>query len=229
MRRFIAIVTILIVWLTAIPGSYAQSHYRSRLFAGVHGGVDVSRVFFTPSVRQKMAVGATAGVAFRYVEESHFGLQAEINLAQRGWSEDFYPNTALHYQRTINYIDIPVLAHIYFGRRGRFFANLGPQVNFCIGESISANFDINNISSVADFPAYRQTEQLLTPVERKVDYGICAGLGGEFSITPRNSISLEVRFYYGLGHIFSVSRTTTFRGANQMSVAATIGYMFRFK
>lgn len=227
-RRIHLLVVAISAMLLGGVGASAQGHFRSRLFVGVHGGVDMSRVFFTPSVKEKMPLGATAGLMFRYVEESHFGLQAEVNMAQRGWEENYDP-TQLHYRRTINYIDVPVLAHIYFGRRGRFFANIGPQVSFCIGESTSANFDINNPSSVPDFPAYRQTAQLVRPVERKVDYGICAGMGAEFSITPRHALALEVRFYYGLGHIFNVERNGTFRGANQMTLAGTLGYIFRCK
>lgn len=211
------------------PDSYAQTHYSSNVSIGVKGGMDMSRMFFNPTVRQNFKFGATAGAMIRYVEEDHFGLIAELNFSQRGWKENFeeYP---FNYSRTLNYIELPVLAHIYFGRRGRFFFNAGPQISYFLGESTKADFNPEEINSIEGFPIKgRENKQLTMPVEKKFDYGICAGLGGEFNINPRNSISLEVRFYYGLGNIYSSRRTDNFRASNQMSLAATIGYWLRVK
>lgn len=207
--------------------SLAQTHYTSNISIGVKGGADLSRVSFTPSVKQSFALGMNGGVTFRYIEENHFGLIAEVNFEQRGWSENFeeYP---YEYTRTLNYVQIPFLAHIYFGRRGKFFFNAGPEIGFLLGESTSANFDYNNVSQIPNFPL-RTTYQYQLAAENKVDYGISAGLGGEFNLNRRNSIYIEGRFYYGLGNVLRSGRTEKFRGSNSMSVMASIGYWFRVK
>lgn len=207
----------------------AQTHYSSNISVGVKGGVDLSRVMFTPSVKQGFLLGGNVGVTFRYIEENHFGLIAEVNWEQRGWKENFeeYP---FEYSRTIDYIQIPFLAHIYFGKRGRFFFNAGPEIGFRIGESTKANFDYNNLSSVTGFPtSLRTTYQYQMAAENKVDFGISAGLGGEFSLNRRNSIYIEGRFYYGLGNVLKSGRTENFRGSNSMSIMASVGYWFRVK
>ncbi len=206
-----------------------QTHYSSNVAVGVKGGVDLSRVMFTPSIKQSFLLGANAGLTFRYIEENHFGLIAEVNFEQRGWKEDFeeYP---FEYSRTVDYIQIPLLAHIYFGGRGRFFLNLGPEIGFRIGESTKANFDYNNIASIPDFPSsIRNTYQYQMAAENKVDFGISAGLGGEYNITKRNSLYLEARVYYGLGNVLKSGRTEHFRGSNSLSIMASIGYWFRIK
>lgn len=204
-----------------------QTHYNSNISIGVKGGMDLSRVNFTPSVRQGFLLGGNVGVTFRYIEENHFGLIAEVNFEQRGWKEDFeeYP---FSYSRTINYIQIPFLAHIYFGRRGRFFFNAGPELGFMIGESTKSNFDYKNISGVSGFPR-RTTYQYLEAADPKVDFGISAGLGGEFFINKKNSVYLEGRFYYGLGNVLKSGRTENFRGSNSMSIMISAGYWFRVK
>lgn len=228
-KVIIGIISVLVSAGSAVDTVHAQTHYASNVALGVKGGVDLSRVMFTPSVKQGFAMGMNAGLTFRYIEENHFGLIAEINYEQRGWKEDFetYP---FEYTRTINYIQIPFLAHIYFGRRGKFFFNAGPEVGFKIGESTSANFDYNNLGSVKDFPSgLRTTYQYQLAAENKIDYGISAGLGGEFSLNKRNSIYLEGRFYYGLGNVLKSGRTEKFRGSNSMSVMASVGYWFRIK
>lgn len=218
------------VMLCLCGSAFAQTHYSSNVSIGVRGGADISRVFFSPSVRQKMMnPGMTAGVMVRYIEENHFGLIAELNFVQRGWKENF-EEAPYDYKRTLNYIELPVLAHIYFGRRGKFFFNAGPQVALFLGESTSANFDPKDMASLPDFPYNnRMNEQMLMDVTQKIDYGISAGLGGEFNINPRNSISLEARFYYGLGNIFPSKRIDTYSASNQMSISLALGYWFRIK
>jgi hypothetical protein len=207
----------------------AQTHYASRVSVGVKGGVDFSRIFFNPSVTQKMAMGAVAGLQIKYVEESHFGLIAELNLEQRGWKEDF-EETQYSYKRTVNYIQIPVLAHIYFGNRGQFFFNAGPEIGFKIGESTSTNFDVANISSLPDMPSKKlNTDEMFMDADQKIDYGISVGLGGEFFVNPRHSVLLEARFYYGLGNVLKSGRQESFSASNSMSVMATLGYFFRIK
>lgn len=207
----------------------AQTHYKSNIAVGAKGGADLSRVFFNPSVRQSFKVGGTAGLMFRYVEESHFGLIAELNFVQRGWKENF-EGAPYNYSRTFNYIELPVMAHIYFGRRGKFFFNAGPEIAYMLSESSSANFNVDNMLTLPDFPNTNRTNaQMTMPRKNKIDYGIAAGLGGEFNINRRNSLCIEIRFYYGLGNVFGAKRTDIFNASNQMSLLATLGYWFRIK
>lgn len=221
-----AVVIVMAVFGTS--RSEAQTHYSSNVSVGIKGGMDFSRVFFSPSVKQSFQPGVTFGATFRYIEENHFGLIGEVNFVQRGWKEDF-EGAPYEYKATTNYVEIPILAHIYFGNRGRFFFNAGPQVAFFLGESRKTNFDPNEIGKLQDFPANRTYYQWSMDLDQKIDYGISAGLGGEFSISHRNALYLEARFYYGLGNIFKAGRYGTFRASNQMTVSATVGYWFRIK
>lgn len=206
----------------------AQTHYSANVSLGVKAGADLSRVFFSPSVDQVFKPGAMAGLTFRYIEESHFGLIAELNFVQRGWKESF-EDTPYSYSRTMDYLQIPILAHIYFGRRGRFFINLGPEFGVRLSDKISSNFDTETTASLPDFPKYHSIRQYSEPVKQRVDYGIAAGLGGEFSLNRKNAINLEVRFYYGLGNIFSASKKDYFKASNSMSLQFCLGYLFRVK
>jgi len=219
----------IIAALTVAISAVAQTHYHSNVSVGVKGGIDLSRILFSPGIEQTFAIGMTAGVTFRYIEENHFGLIAELNFAQMGWKENF-ETAPYNYERTTNYITIPVMAHIYFGRRGRFFINAGPQVGIKLGDSYKANFDPYNTAGLSEFPNInRMNSQMTMDVTQKFDYGITAGLGGEFNINSRNSISLEARFYFGLGNVFPSKRSDVFGSSNNMSVSATVGYWFRIK
>lgn len=212
--------------LSALPVA-AQTHYESKIEIGAHGGANLSMVSFTPGITQGFLLGANGGINFRYMEENHFGFIVELNLEQRGWKEDF-EKRPFSYSRTVNYLQLPFLAHIYFGRRGRFFINAGPSVSVALGESTSSNFNYADVGSVEGFPN-RVTYQYGMRVENRFDYGISGGIGGEFSINRRNALYLEARYYFGLGNILRSGRTEHFRGSNPMSISISAGYWFRVK
>lgn len=206
----------------------AQTHYSSNITVGAKAGADLSRIFFNPSVKQDFKPGVIVGGTFRYIEENHFGLQAELNFVQRGWKEKF-EDKDFAYSRTLNYLMVPVMAHIYFGRRGRFFVNVGPEIGFRLSDKVSSNFDVAKAPDIAGFDKYHNTHQYSEPIKQKVDYGIAAGLGGEFNVTRQHSVSAEVRFYYGLGNLFSSARKDYFNASNSMNLEFTVGYWFRVK
>ena len=201
---------------------------------GAKGGVTLSKVNFQPSVPQKMLMGMAVGCSVRYIEENHFGLIAELNLEQRGWNEDFKNMNSDYnysYKRTLTYLQLPLLTHIYFGSdKARFFVNAGPEIGVMIGSKTSANFDYANAGSMADFQnSYRKIEQFTLPVDHKFDYGISAGLGMEVNFAPRHALNLEGRFYYGLNDIFKNHKTDPFQGSSSMSIMITLGYNIRLK
>ncbi|MDE6267284.1 MAG: PorT family protein [Muribaculaceae bacterium] len=226
MKKFLLFL-ILAPWIFA---THAQKHYESHVHVGGHAGITMSEMSFAPSVKQKFTQGITAGVAIRYAEERHVGLIAELNFSQRGWAEKF-EESPLNYSRTLNYVDLPVMTHIFFGGRNfKGFINLGPQISYMIGSSISSNFNYEDPTSNPSFPTtFRMTEQLAMPVKNKFDYGITAGLGCEGIIRRRHSVMIEARFYYGLGNIFPSTKKDTFSASRNVSIAVTLGYMFRIK
>lgn len=230
MIRKLKILILICIWMClSVSTAHAQTHYHANISVGAKGGADISKVFFTPDVKQGLATGINFGVAARYIEENHFGIIVECNYMQRGWKEDF-EELPFKYSRRLDYIQILFLAHIYFGRRGKFFVNLGPEVGFRIGSKITSNFDVDDIAHIPDFPSgSRIISQYYIENAHAVDYGITGGLGGEFSINRRNAIYIEGRFYYGLGNVFPNGRQDPFRGSNSMNISICAGYWFRVK
>ena len=228
MRKSLALILIL---LMASLTTVAQTLYKSHVHVGGHAGASLSQQTFSPSIEQGMHKGLTFGASFRYAEERHVGLMAELNFTQRGWTEDFSDNPQLCYSRTLSYIELPIMTHIFFGsRKVKCFFNLGPQLCYMVGDNISANFDYRNINSIPDFPTRnRTTVQMGMDIENRFDYGICGGVGMELIIKKRHSIMLEGRYYYGLGNIYGASKKDYFSASRGSSIMVTLGYMFRLK
>ena len=208
----------------------AQVHYEGSISVGGKGGVSLSRINFNPTVQQTMLPGMTAGAMFRYIEENHFGLVAELNVTQRGWKEAF-DDADYNYSHSFTYLELPVMTHIFFGnQRVKGFFNLGPELNVMLGDGIKSNFDYPDAANMDYFILdTRHIEQMTMDVKNRLDYGICAGAGMEVNLNAKHSLLLEGRFYYGLTDVFPNHKTDIFSGSNSMSITVTLGYFYRLK
>ena len=166
-----------------------------------------------------MKMGLNGGVTVRWNTEPHLGLQAELNFSQQGWQEKYEEKPEYHYSRTINYIEMPFLTHIYFGKKNfRFFVNLGPKIGFALGESTDSN--LNGVNPNENRP----DEQHTLEVQRKFDWGLCGGPGIELR-TGIGSFLLEGRYYYALGDIFNSRKGNPFPKSASQVISAKITYL----
>ncbi len=236
---------LLAFWLGGSFSAYAQvGEHRSDFSVGVNGGYVMSSVKFTPKVPQGQHGGMTGGVSFRYVCEKYFkticSVYAEVNYAQTGWKEDILTKEnepvliagtqeALAYSRTINYVQVPVFAHLAWGREERglnFFVNAGPQFGVYLSESTKTNF---NLSTEIDESTPRVSSvvaQDTMAVKHKFDYGIALGIGAEYSIPKVGHILAEARYYYGLGSIYGTTKRDYFGTSNFGQIVLKLSYLF---
>lgn len=239
-KHIIAVVVLSVCSLTTVQAQIGE--HRSDFAIGANGGYVLSKVGFTPTVQQKQHGGITGGVSLRYVCEKYFkticSVYAEVNYAKVGWTEDILDiennavlisgtGEALKYQRDITYIQIPVFAHLAWGREERgfnFFVNLGPQIGIYLNESTTTNFD--ETTPTENDRVSNITAQYDMPVEKKLDYGIAAGAGMEYSIPKVGHFLLEGRYYYGLGNIYGSSKKDYFGKSNFGQIVVKASYLF---
>lgn len=216
--------------------------HRNTLSMGVNGGYNLTTIRFTPKVVQSMKGGINGGLTVRYTVEKYFStiasVQAEINYSQLGWKEKIQDSNdqpvinaitglAEQYERTINYVQIPFMAHLAWGRENRgvnFFVNAGPQFGIYINESTKSNFEWANRNTTDR--ANTIVAQDTMSVENKFDYGITAGAGIEWAIPKVGRFTLEGRYYYGLGNIYGDSKRDYFASSNFGTIIIKLGYLF---
>ncbi len=185
---------------------------RPEIYIGPTFGVTQSMVLFSPSVGQSYLQGYNGGVVFRFIAEKNVGIQAELNYSQRGWKE----NNGL-YARQLNYIEFPFMTHLYFGKRSRFFFNLGPKISYLISEKELINNTTNSTSV-----------QQITKIKNSLDYGLCTGPGFLFNIKG-NVIQLDARANYSLSDIFSNDKRDYFSTSNNLNVSVNFSWLFQIK
>lgn len=239
MRKIVSLLLCCFVTLSAL----AQiGEHRNDFAIGINGGYQLSNVGFVPRVSQGMLGGVNGGLSMRYVCEKYFNticsVQGEVNFAQTGWKEsildeDDQPvinaSTQLpeEYSRTISYVQVPIFAHLAWGRELRgaqFFFQVGPQFGYYLSESTKSNFnfdDRNRTDRVNPVCA-----QDTMAVEHKFDYGIAAGLGLEYTVPHVGHFQLEGRYYYGLGNIYGDTKRDYFSKSNLGSIVVKLTWLF---
>ena len=194
---------------------FAQTYNGAELIVGAKGGVTLSTGSFQNSAGSSEKQngyyhlwGLTGGAVFRYSGEKYAGLQIETNFCQRGWAKHG------EFSRTLNYVQIPLLTHVFFGKKWfRFFVNAGPEIAFLINEK-------NDSGSNEKFV----TEK----IKNRFDYGIAVGGGLEFH-TKAGIYQVEGRYEFGLGDVFASNPTDTFRSSKNRNVLITLGVLFNLK
>jgi hypothetical protein len=238
MRKFI-----LFLGLICTFNAVAQvGQYRNDFSIGFNGGYVLSSVSFSPSVPQKMHGGVTGGLSLRYVCEKYFNtvcsIYAEVNYASLGWRDKIQDvnnapvineitGEAEAYSRTINYIQVPIMAHLAWGKESRgvqFFINLGPQFGIYLNESTKMNFDFEKRNRTARSSSIVAQDTMT--VEKRFDYGIAAGIGLEYTVPRIGHFLVEGRYYYGLGNIYGDSKRDYFGRSNFGNIILKMTYLF---
>ncbi len=224
LRIVIGTILLLVGFAGSVKAQIGEQRYNFSM--GINGGVTLNNVSFSPKVKQKFLMGMTTGVTARYISEKYFsmicGAQLEINFTQLGWSESYDDYPDLQYSRKMNYIEIPFLAHLAFGKeRGiQVFFQAGPQIGLFLSDSYtqSGNWDDYNLT----------VEQHTKKVDNTFDYGITGGAGIELRSKIGNFI-MEGRYYYGLSDFYGNSKRDYFSRSAHMTITAKITYLFDIK
>lgn len=193
---------------------------------GLNGGVNLSKMRFNSRyyVPQGLYVQPSGGLTVRYISENHFGIIGELNYSLCGWTEKKDTLNAAHlneYTRSLTYLEIPLLTHLYFnlGKRTRLIINAGPQFRYNIGEDVKKKI-INDDNTDWD---YYDNEY---KVAHQFDYGLKGALGLEVR-TGIGSFILSGSYYFGLADIFNSGRSDVFQASSNQIIGVNLTYLIR--
>lgn len=225
---------ILLLLLSSIACLAQVGEGRNDFAIGVNGGLVMDKISFDPTIKQAWKQGTTLGFTARYTCEKYFNcicaLQAEVNYAQMGWKEqiEYIPASGVpdSYERTINYVQVPLLARLGIGRELRGvmgYLVLGPQIGFCLGDKDKRGGEWSE--NTLQHRPNLITQQYDLPIQNKFEYGITGGLGIEVS-TGIGHFMAEGRYYFGLSDIFKNGKSDRFGRSAHGAIVAKITYLF---
>lgn len=235
MRRFrVLLIALFLACTSAIRAQVGE--IRNDFAVGVNGGYVLDKMDFNPTIKQTYHGGKTFGLTFRYTCEKYFSaycaLQAEVNYAELGWKELIETSTDT-YQRTVNYIQVPLLARMAWGsERGAMgYFLVGPQLGFYLSDSEKRGTS-DGTEGWTEATLNRRpnhiTQQYDLPVQNSFEYGITGGAGFELN-TAIGHFLLEGRYYYGLSDIFHNSKKDRFGKSSHGAIIAKVSYLFDLK
>lgn len=220
--------------LSVFLQSYGQNNSSSEWNIGVGFGPTFSSMSIVPTstklnFKTKSMMQYQGGISVRYISEKNVGLIGELNYSQMGWETKFADESlvANKHQHILNYISIPILTHIYFGNKTRFFFNVGPQIGILLSDKEKTNEAFDKWLVTADATTY-STDLYGLKAQKKIDYGITAGMGVEIR-TGIGNFAVEGRYYMGFGDIYSNNKRDPYsRSANRVISAKLTYYIKAF-
>lgn len=203
---------------------------RHNFAVGFNAGANLASVSFLPTFKQGTTQGMLGGFTARYISEKYFamicGLQVEVNYSQYGWKEVMEEGDNRSFEKTLNYVEIPFLAHLAFGREYGLqgFIHAGPQIGYMISDSDKKS---DNYFRTNNYNQYSNGEKAATEkISHRFDYGITAGLGVELHTRKAGSFILEGRYYMGLGDFFENGKAATFERSAHRNIVIKATYLF---
>lgn len=230
MRNYKYLLVLVIAMIYANSTMAQLGELRNELAIGFNAGMNMSKVDFSPRIKQTNQQGAAFGITARYMCEKYFkmmcGIQVELNYSQRGWNELIEDGSMNTYNRVMNYVEVPLLAHLAFGKDSRtrgmkFFLNLGPQFAYFISDKENMGGEEWNTSMRPNGVIYQYGKE----VENKLDYGIVAGGGLELS-TGIGHFLVEGRYYYGLGDFYHNTKKDEFGRSGHSYIGIRLTYLY---
>jgi hypothetical protein len=196
---------------------------RPEIYVGAHAGVMASTMMFVPNIAKidimQSPLKVNGGLVFRYAGHKVCAIQTEINYMPRGWHETIQlaDGSSMDYYRQLDYIEIPLLMHLYFGKeRFRAFLNLGPQIGYCFRDVST------EVPSTIVSPQYQ-------PIDKPFDWGLAGGLGCYYRTRHIGIFQLEARFNFSMGTIYNNRKVDYFSQSNSMNLSLNLAYMWEIK
>lgn len=218
--RHIFITMLLLILSIAVS---AQPRLRiPEMYVGVHAGAMASTMLFKPNIANidimQSPLTINGGLVFRYAGHKACAIQTELNYMQRGWRETItLGQTTMDYTRQLDYIEIPLLMHLYFGKeRFRGFFNLGPQIGYCIRDIATS------LPEGVTAPHY-------LPIDKPFDWGLAGGLGCYLRTRKIGLFQLEARFNFSMGTTYNNRKVDYFSQSNAMNLSLNFAYLWEIK
>ena len=218
--RHIFITMLLLILSIAVS---AQPRLRTpEMYVGAHAGAMASTMLFKPNIANidimQSPLTINGGLVFRYAGHKVCAIQTELNYMQRGWRETItLGQTTMNYTRQLDYIEIPLLMHLYFGKeRFRGFFNLGPQIGYCIRDVATS------LPEGVTAPHY-------LPIDKPFDWGLAGGLGCYYRTRHIGLFQLEARFNFSMGTTYNNRKVDYFSQSNAMNLSLNFAYLWEVR
>ena len=202
-----------------------KSFSQGKFYLGVNGGYTAATADLFHSVNgyfweSGFVGGFQGGVVGMHFFREHIGFQSGVQFVQKGWKQKFDVFAPDHHTY-LDYIEVPLLAHLYTGKgRLHFFVNGGIYFEYMVNSKVDP---VPEETGGYDFYLFDENR------DQKYGYGYKVG-GGVYFDFRFGTIMLEGSGSYSLSNVFNYDQFSTGipNLSNKINVAGTIGYLVTF-
>ncbi len=189
---------------------------------GIKQGATFSQVLFSDldfefntRFQQELQVGNLTGIAFKYFNQKHVGLQVELNFTQKGWTQILA--TGEKFKSTLNYIQMPIMTHIRIGN--------GKLKPFLIGGLFLSYLNAAKENTVLETETDKVLFHYTIADDQRFEFGL--GGGGGLSLSTKiGTFQGSVKFMQGLADIIDEQDTSDPTFSKNQSVEVSFGYFY---
>ncbi len=220
MEMITRIILLVVTFGLAVVGTSS-----AQVAIGLKGGSNFSTMdiykrpdYLTLDVKQ--IPGFQYGAVFRYVSEKHAGMQVEVLYTQKGWKHvSLNENVDTLYQRTIDYLEIPVMTHFIIGsKKIRILLEGG----FYGAYALSSKYNTESATGETTNGDYSFQDG----VDNRWDYGLIGSAGFQFSF-PLGAVEAKAFYSFGYGNIF-LDRSQAVEISQNRVYGINISYLYFF-
>ena len=149
-----------------------------------------------------LSIGFSSGLSFQYNLSIHLSIRTNVSFERKGvfskvlaTDENGYPIAELTVHSNYNYLTVPILGRLTFGKGIKFFVNAGPYFGYLIKQ----NDLIEPLWKFQEKIEFDNTDNF-----ERLDYGLTTGFGANFPINNKLLLSLEIRNNLGLLNISAI-------------------------
>jgi hypothetical protein len=205
-KRILRVSLLAFFAVVASIASYGQS---DRVWSfGPEVGINFSKHGMDAKDDTDYKSGLLAGAFLTYSIRDTYGFTLKVLYSQKGASAEVGDETV---KTQLNYIEIPILARIFFNREGTVRPNvfLGPSLGFLTGAKGKSGSE-----DYEDFDNYKD-------IYNTFDLGLSAGLGLNIKVGGEMYFIVDARYTYGLTDISKGGSDV-----NNQAVAISAGLSF---
>lgn len=149
--------------------------------------------------------GLLVGGFMTYSIRDTYAFTGKVLFSQKGYELN-------NYKETLTYVEIPVVARLFFNRDGKFRPNIfgGPSFGFLTGAK--GRVGSNDAEQIDNY----------NKVYNAFDFGLTGGLGLNFEIARETRFLIDARYTHGLTDITKSAASDV----NNNAIGITAGFSF---
>jgi hypothetical protein len=216
------IIKVFFLSVCALAGLVCQAQEPGFL-VGVEGGGGLSTLRGNQMLNNlDPLLGYTGGLWAQYDFKRFFSLKTGAYYDLKGASDEVTMTDAagnklgtFKASQNFNYVSVPLLARLHFGKKVEFFINTGPYMGILLKQTLVFGSTMNNPGGKLDG----------TDNFKKTEFGISMGIGMSFTL-DRMVLSVEARDNLGLTN---TSKLVIYNGESIKTNAANLVFGIGYK